>query len=160
MYKAKNSGRNTFQYYSADMHLEAQQRIELENALRKAVVRKEFVLHYQPVIDARTNRIVGAEALIRWQRPDVGLVYPNDFIGLAEECGLITAMGSGCYRKPARRSLRYWINVRMISLSRLMFHVISLSMPTCRSWWPKLCRQWTGAASAGSGNHREHHAQR
>ena len=93
MYKAKNSGRNTFQYYSADMHLEAQQRIELENALRKAVVRKEFVLHYQPVIDARTNRIVGAEALIRWQRPDVGLVYPNDFIGLAEECGLITVMG-------------------------------------------------------------------
>lgn len=93
MYKAKNSGRNTFQYYSADMHLEAQQRIELENALRKAAVRQEFVLHYQPVIDARTNCIVGAEALIRWQRPDVGLVYPNDFIGLAEECGLITVMG-------------------------------------------------------------------
>ncbi len=93
MYKAKNSGRNTFQYYSAEMHLEAQQRIQLENALRKAIARQEFVLHYQPVIDARTNRIAGAEALIRWQRPDVGLVYPNDFIELAEECGLITAMG-------------------------------------------------------------------
>lgn len=103
MYKAKNRGRNTFQYYSADMHLEAQQRIQLENALRQAILLQEFVLHYQPIIDARTSRIVGAEALIRWQRPDVGLVYPAEFIELAEECGLISTIGEWVLQEACRQ---------------------------------------------------------
>jgi diguanylate cyclase (GGDEF)-like protein len=93
MYHAKENGRNNFQFFSSLMNDKAFERLTLENDLRQALKREEFFLLYQPQIDVLTGRIVGAEALIRWQHPEKGLVPPNDFISLAEKCGLIVPIG-------------------------------------------------------------------
>jgi diguanylate cyclase (GGDEF)-like protein/PAS domain S-box-containing protein len=93
MYRAKESGRNNFQFYTAEMNVAVNSRIETEANLRRALERSEFVLHYQPKVDLGTRRIVGMEALIRWQHPQHGLVGPVHFIGISEETGLIVPIG-------------------------------------------------------------------
>jgi diguanylate cyclase (GGDEF)-like protein/PAS domain S-box-containing protein len=93
MYRAKEENGNAFQFYSRDMSIRALERAELESALRRALERKEFELFYQPKVDAATSRIIGAEALIRWNHPDMGLVSPTRFIPMAEEIGLIVPIG-------------------------------------------------------------------
>ena len=93
MYRAKEMGGNNFQFYTAAMNTRLLERISIEKDLRSAIEREEFVLHYQPKVDVRTGRIVGMEALIRWQHPILGLILPNRFIGLAEETGLIGLIG-------------------------------------------------------------------
>ncbi len=93
MYRAKQQGKNSFQLYAADMNTQALEQLVLANDLYKALNRGEFLLHYQPQVDLKTGRIVGTEALIRWQHPDRGLIPPNQFIPLAEETGQITAIG-------------------------------------------------------------------
>jgi diguanylate cyclase (GGDEF)-like protein len=93
MYRAKERGRNTFEIFSPALRAEAQERVALESALRRGLEREEFILHYQPKVDIRTGQITGAEALVRWQHPDRGLVFPDSFIPLAEQTGLITALG-------------------------------------------------------------------
>ena len=92
MYKAKEDGRNTFQFYSADMTELAFERVVMETSLRQALARNEFLVYYQPQIDAVKQKVVGIEALVRWQHPTMGLVTPNHFIPLAEETGLITEL--------------------------------------------------------------------
>ncbi|MBC7502277.1 MAG: EAL domain-containing protein [Herminiimonas sp.] len=94
MYSAKEKGRNNYQFYDAALNQRALARMLLEAALRTAVERKEFCLHYQPQIDLKTRHIVGVEALIFWRRPGVGIVPPADFIGIAEETGLINEIGA------------------------------------------------------------------
>jgi len=93
MYKAKDMGKNNYQFYSVDMSARAFQRLSMENSLRRALERKEFRLFYQPQFNLKTNEITGVEALLRWQHPDLGLVLPNDFIPLLEETGLINHVG-------------------------------------------------------------------
>ncbi len=93
MYRAKKVGKNTFRYYSPKMNERAQQRITLESKMRYAIKNQEFVLHYQPQYNIHTSRLVGMEALIRWEDPDIGLVSPGDFIPLAEETGMIIPIG-------------------------------------------------------------------
>ena len=88
MYHAKDSGRNNHQFFKPDMNVHAAERQSLENGLRHAVERKEFVLHYQPKVDVETGAISGVEALIRWRHPQRGLVPPAQFIPIAEDCGL------------------------------------------------------------------------
>ncbi len=94
MYRAKSSGRNNFQFYSSEINEHSVERLALENELRQAVARREFEVHYQPKIDIATGRIAGAEALVRWRHPQRGLLPPGAFIGVAEEVGLIGAIGS------------------------------------------------------------------
>ncbi len=93
MYQAKERGRGSFAFFEDAMHREAQRRLALDRELRQALENEEFVLYYQPQLDLRTNRIVGAEALIRWQHPTRGIVAPGPFIAFAEETGLIEQIG-------------------------------------------------------------------
>ena len=98
MYRAKKLGRNNFQFFTPTMNEESQERVQIEGALRTALERNEFVLHYQPQVDLKTGQIVGMEALIRWNHPDMGMVPPGRFIGVAEETGLIVAIGAWVMR--------------------------------------------------------------
>jgi diguanylate cyclase (GGDEF)-like protein len=93
MYHAKERGRNNFQFFSNEMTDRARKRLMLETGLRQALERGEFLLYYQPQLDLRTGEIVGAEALLRWQRPGVGIVGPQEVIPIAEEVGLIVPIG-------------------------------------------------------------------
>jgi diguanylate cyclase (GGDEF)-like protein/PAS domain S-box-containing protein len=93
MYAAKKQGRNGFRFYLPCMNEEALERLRIENALRQALARSEFMLHYQPQADLGDGAITGVEALLRWQHPEMGVVAPDRFIGLAEETGLIVPIG-------------------------------------------------------------------
>ncbi|MCG6934585.1 MAG: EAL domain-containing protein [Proteobacteria bacterium] len=107
MYRAKDLGKNNYQFYSDDMSARIFERLTLENNLRHALDRNEFIIHYQPQIDARTEHITGVEALLRWQHPDLGLVLPNNFIPLLEETGLIEDVGNWVL-KTCCKQLREW----------------------------------------------------
>jgi diguanylate cyclase (GGDEF)-like protein/PAS domain S-box-containing protein len=93
MYEAKQRGRNNYQFFRRDMHARLAERQSLEADLRYALGRNEFLLHYQPKFDLQTGRITGVEALLRWQHPQRGMVYPVQFVPIAEECGLILPIG-------------------------------------------------------------------
>ncbi|MGZ4111683.1 MAG: EAL domain-containing protein, partial [Tumebacillaceae bacterium] len=104
MYRAKEHGGNRYEFYTSAISVDHYERILLENDLRRALERTEFVLHYQPKIDAITRRIVSMEALVRWQRPGYGMVSPGLFIPLAEETGLILALGEWVLREACRQN--------------------------------------------------------
>jgi len=89
MYKAKDAGRNNFQFYSTDMTSQAFERVVLESSLRLAIKEEQFLVHYQPQFNTKTNKIIGMEALVRWNHPTKGVMPPLNFIPLAEETGLI-----------------------------------------------------------------------
>ncbi len=93
MYKAKASGKNNYKFFEQSMNLEIIKRHDMESRLRKALHKQEFVLHYQPLLDLRNRKIIGVEALIRWDSPELGFVSPVDFIPVAEETGFINQIG-------------------------------------------------------------------
>ncbi|MEY4736631.1 MAG: hypothetical protein RL302_950 [Pseudomonadota bacterium] len=93
MYQAKESGRNTYRFFDEDINASIRENLHLISTMRAAIVQNEFVLHYQPIFDLRTQAVVGVEALVRWQNPKLGLVAPNMFIPTAEKSGLIVELG-------------------------------------------------------------------
>ncbi|HEY9104056.1 EAL domain-containing protein [Chitinimonas sp.] len=127
MYHAKENGRNTFRFYTADMNARAREILAVENQLRRALERDEFVLHYQPQVEMGSGRLVGAEALIRWQHPERGLLGPMQFIPIAEERGLIGAIGHWVLREACRQN-RAWQDAGLppievaVNLSAMQFH--------------------------------------
>ncbi|MBN3564742.1 putative bifunctional diguanylate cyclase/phosphodiesterase [Aliamphritea spongicola] len=107
MYKAKERGRNNFQFFTPQMDIEAHDRRKLEAALYDALEHNEFMLNYQPVFNPHTGRLVGAEALIRWYDHENGFVAPDVFIPLAEEIGLIVPIGEWVLREACRQAVRW-----------------------------------------------------
>ncbi|MCW8918731.1 MAG: EAL domain-containing protein [Gammaproteobacteria bacterium] len=128
MYAAKNEGRNRFSYFTLSMQQAAQVRLRLTNELRGALAASQFTLQYQPIVELATGRITKAEALLRWQHPQMGIVSPAQFIPLAEETGLIVGIGDWVFRE-ATRQVEQWnslynadlqisVNVSPVQLSR------------------------------------------
>jgi len=115
MYHAKEKGRRNFQFFSREMNIRAVERHNLEMALRLALDRDEFQLFYQPQIDIATGRIAGSEALLRWRHPEKGLLPPSMFIDVAEETGLIEAIGQWVLRAACTQN-RTWQNAGYPSL--------------------------------------------
>lgn len=107
MYQAKQRGRNTYAFFSREMNAQALERLTLENQLRRAVEREEFVLYFQPKVDVKSRRITSTEALVRWKHPEHGIVSPVKFIPIAEETGLIVEIGQWVLRA-ACMQVRAW----------------------------------------------------
>jgi diguanylate cyclase (GGDEF)-like protein len=127
MYHAKESGRNNYQFFEQEMNARAVQRQSIEASLRHALARQEFVLHYQPKIELHSNKIVGIEALIRWQHPEWGLVPPSQFLSVAEDCGLILPIGrwvlrEACLQARAWRQLGLPLITVAVNTSALEFN--------------------------------------
>ncbi|MBF0137725.1 MAG: EAL domain-containing protein [Magnetococcus sp. DMHC-1] len=129
--RAKRGGRANYQFYTTSMGEEASRRLQLETHLYRALEKEEFVLHYQPKLDLRSGLIVGAESLVRWSRPNMGLVSPGTFIPLAEETGLIVPLGDWILES-ACRSGRIWLE-RGFPLLR-----VAVNLSARQFWHPEL----------------------
>jgi EAL domain-containing protein (putative c-di-GMP-specific phosphodiesterase class I) len=116
MYQAKEEGKNNFQFYSEKLNANSLERLTLESSLRHAMERNEFLLYYQVKRDIISNRITGAEALLRWQHPKLGMVAPMQFIPIAEETGLIVPMGNWVLRMVCLQNV-VWRNQGIPDLS-------------------------------------------
>lgn len=107
MYSAKGEGGSCYRFYSTDMNPRADERLQFEASLRRALERKEFVLHYQPQMDTETGSVAGVEALLRWQHPVHGLIPPLDFIYILEETGLIVSVGEWVIRNACQQHIQW-----------------------------------------------------
>ncbi|VUZ23960.1 Uncharacterised protein [uncultured Comamonas sp.] len=127
MYGAKREGRNTYRFFTSQMQAQSMRALELENALRRALERDQLSLHYQPQVDAATGKVVGVEALLRWQHPELGMVSPTEFIPVAESSGLIWPIGQWVLETAAHQ-LNAWrskglLHITMaVNLSARQFH--------------------------------------
>lgn len=114
MYHAKEEGRNNFQYYTPLLNHRAQERMTMETALRAAMIAEELSLHFQPQVDLQCGKIIGAEALLRWQTEDGNWIPPSQFIPVAEECGLIVSLGAWALEEACRQR-KQWNDIGLPS---------------------------------------------
>ncbi|KHF26585.1 diguanylate cyclase/phosphodiesterase [Solemya velum gill symbiont] len=121
MYRAKEEGRNNYQFYTEALTHKAFERVLMENNLRQALEKEEFILHYQPQLDLHTGKIVGAEALIRWQQPQLGLISPSRFIPIAEDSGLIMPIGEWVLQEACSQAKK-WLD-KGIDIGRIAVNV-------------------------------------
>lgn len=127
LYNAKEAGRNTYHFFSEKMNIDALENMQLQGQLHTALENQEFLLHYQPQIDTVSGRIIGAEALLRWQHPDMGLIQPDKFIPLAERSGLIIPIGEWVLNEACRQAQVWRETCRLppmviaVNLSALQF---------------------------------------
>jgi diguanylate cyclase (GGDEF)-like protein/PAS domain S-box-containing protein len=132
MYQAKENGRNTYKFYTSDMNAKVYERMTIENGLRQALENQNFVLYYQPQISLKDDRIVGCEALIRWNHAEKGLISPAHFIPVAEETGLIVPIGDWVMHEACRQAL-VWKKAGLppitmaVNLSAIQFSHTSMS---------------------------------
>ena len=129
MYAAKSQGRGNFQFFSAEMNVATHERLMLENRLWQALEQDEFELYLQPQVELATQRIIGAEALLRWHHPELGMVGPDRFIPIAEESGLILALGDWVLRR-ATAMLAAWRQPHLAQLAHLRL-AVNLSARQC-----------------------------
>lgn len=115
MYRAKEMGRNGFQFYSSEMNTATLDRLLMESNLRRALAQNEFILHYQPLVNLQSGLIIGVEALIRWQHPELGMIMPDRFIHVAEETGLINPIGDWVLCEACRQA-QAWADAGLPSL--------------------------------------------
>jgi diguanylate cyclase (GGDEF)-like protein len=122
LYRVKAQGRNSFRFFEAKMEIEARSRHALESDLREALERNEFELHYQTIVEFATRSVCGAEALVRWRHPELGLVPPDQFIPIAEETGLIVQLGDWIIRRACADAANWPPEVKLaINLSPVQF---------------------------------------
>ncbi|MBN25573.1 MAG: hypothetical protein CL578_11045 [Alteromonadaceae bacterium] len=119
LYRAKDSGRNNYQYYSPELEQVSRRKLELTNDLHRALERQEFAIYYQAQLDVTTNKIKGFEALLRWQHPDMGLLPPVEFIPILEESGLISSVSHWMCQQSFKQ-LREWIDSGMLEPDAVM----------------------------------------
>ena len=117
LYQAKDAGRNTYRFFLQQMNLDELEHMHLQGELRSALKKQEFVLHFQPLIDVNSRRIIGAEALVRWQHPERGLIPPGKFIPLAERSGLIIPMGEWILNEACRQAQSWQTTHQLYRLS-------------------------------------------
>jgi diguanylate cyclase (GGDEF)-like protein len=117
MYAAKGAGRNAYRFYTADMNVRVQLRLQLETDMRRGLMDDEFFLVYQPQIEMQTGRAVGVEALLRWRDPERGVISPSEFIPIAEESGMIQALGARVLRDSCRQVVTWHRLGMMLRLS-------------------------------------------
>lgn len=110
MYQAKKEGRNTTRFYQDQMDQWIKKRLFLENALRHAIKNRELELYYQPVIEVKSKKIIGAEALLRWNHPELGIIMPDEMIEIAEESGLIISIGTWVMREACRQFIQWKVH--------------------------------------------------
>jgi diguanylate cyclase (GGDEF)-like protein len=115
MYHAKQYGRNNYQFYRPDMSLQAVERQSLQGQLRYALERQELLLHYQPKVNLKTGAITSVEALVRWQHPERGLLLPGQFLTIAEDTGMIVAIGQWVLREACRQT-REWLDAGLLAV--------------------------------------------
>jgi diguanylate cyclase (GGDEF)-like protein len=116
MYRAKDSGRNAHKFYSETMNVRSLERLDLENDLQKAIQAEQFSIHYQPKVDLQTMRVVGVEALLRWNHPERGWISPVQFIPIAEDTGLIIPLGEWVVKETCRQ-IKLWEDSLLSSIS-------------------------------------------
>ena len=117
MYAAKDAGRNAYRFFTADMNARVQLRLQLETDMRRGLMDDEFFLVYQPQIEMQTGRACGVEALLRWRDPERGIIGPNEFIPVAEESGMIQALGARVLRDACRQVVQWHRNNMPLRLS-------------------------------------------